>query len=102
MGAAASDVGKAKVPALTDGKHEVIFPVGFPDEGTFEWLDSFLEKNKQYVELSDRKIIDWAKKSGLHQKGGSQGSGSNDKPWYNLGVQGLDDFSASKIIKTVA
>merc|ERR1712048_1358105 len=99
MGAAASDVAKAKVPALVDGKHEVLFPVGFPYEGTFEWLDTFLEKNKQYVELSDRKILDWAKKSGLHPKGSG---GSNDKPSYDSGVPGLDDYSASKIIKTVA
>merc|ERR1712187_103997 len=28
--------------------------------------------------------------------------GSNDKPKFNLGVQGLDDLSAGKIIKTVA
>merc|ERR1712048_801270 len=68
--------------------------------GTFDWLDGFLEKNKQYVELSDRKIIDWARKSGLNPKGGQ--TGSNDKPKINLGVQGLDDLSASKIIKTVA
>merc|ERR1712151_282539 len=69
------------------------------DEGTFEWLDGFLEKNKQYVELSDRKILEWAKKSGINQNG--QG-GSNDKPAMNLGVQGLDDLSASRIMKTVA
>merc|ERR1712151_501819 len=98
--AAASDVSKAKVAALVDGKHEVLFPVGFPDEGTFDWLDSFLEKNKQYVEISDRKIIDWAKKSGVQGKGAIQGT--NDKPKAQLGVPGLDDFSASRLVKTVA
>merc|ERR1712151_251477 len=98
--AAASDVSKAKVAALVDGKHEVVFPVGFPDEGTFDWLDGFLEKNKQYVEISDRKIIDWAKKSGVQGKGQIQGT--NDKPKANFGVPGLDDFSASRLAKTVA
>ena len=34
-----------------DGKYEVIFPVAVPDEGTFDWLDDFLEKNPKYVEL---------------------------------------------------
>ena len=34
-----------------DGKYEVIFPVAVPDEGTFDWLDEFLEKNPEYVEL---------------------------------------------------
>lgn len=56
---------KAKAPA--DGKHDVIFPVGVPDEGTFEWLEGFLAANPQYVELSDRKIVAWAKKERLPQ-----------------------------------
>merc|ERR1712176_473255 len=43
---------------------------------------------------------DWAKKSGVTQK--TSNGGSNDKPQMNLGVQGLDDLSASRIIKTVA
>lgn len=33
-----------------DGKYEVIFPVAVPDEGTFDWLDDFLDKNPKYVE----------------------------------------------------
>lgn len=37
--------------ACEDGKYEVIFPVGVPDEGTFAWLDDFLKKNPTYVEL---------------------------------------------------
>jgi hypothetical protein len=61
--AASADTVSAKAPAT--GKHEVIFPVGIPDEGTFEWLDSFLASNPQYVELSERKIIAWAKKKWL-------------------------------------
>merc|ERR1712196_762011 len=45
-------VNKAEVPA--DGKYTALFPVSLPDEGTFDWLDSFLEKHTQYTELSDR------------------------------------------------
>ena len=52
--------------ALTqETQHEVLFPVGLPDEGMFDWLDMFLAKNPTYTELSDRVILDWAHKSGL-------------------------------------
>merc|ERR1712226_1420012 len=63
LGSAAKDDVQVKKPH--EGKYEALFPVGFPDEGTFEWLDDFLAKNKQYTELSDRMIQDWAVKSGF-------------------------------------
>merc|ERR1712194_687182 len=47
-------------------KPEVVFPVAFPDEGGFDWVDEFISKHPHYAELSDRKIIAWANKSGLH------------------------------------
>merc|ERR1712232_977763 len=31
-----------------DQKCEVLFPVGLPDEGTYDWLDQFLAKNRNY------------------------------------------------------
>ncbi|CAJ1378804.1 unnamed protein product, partial [Effrenium voratum] len=51
----------------SEDKCEVMLPVAFPDEGTFEWLDSFIEKNPQYTELSDRKLMEWAVASGLNR-----------------------------------
>merc|ERR1740138_362449 len=54
--AANSDVVVTASKEPKDKKYEVVVPVAFPDEGTFAWVDSFLEKNPQYVELSDRKI----------------------------------------------
>merc|ERR1712039_948696 len=63
--AAQPDVIAVPSSVPTDGKYEVLFPVAFPDEGTFDWLDDFLEKNPKYVELSERKLIDWAAKSGM-------------------------------------
>ncbi|CAK9081371.1 Heterogeneous nuclear ribonucleoprotein U-like protein 1 (Adenovirus early region 1B-associated protein 5) (E1B-55 kDa-associated protein 5) (E1B-AP5), partial [Durusdinium trenchii] len=63
-----SEVKGATSPA--DGKYEVLLPVGLPDEGTFDWVDQFLSKNRNYTELSDRAILDWAKKSGLQRYGG--------------------------------
>merc|ERR1712129_214289 len=73
----------------------------FPDEGTFEWTDAFLEKNPQYVELSDRKILEWARASGLGHSGKNV-PGSNDKPSFNFGVREMDDMSIRKVINTVA
>merc|ERR1711957_617615 len=52
--AAQKDV-TVKAPPLApkDGKYDVLFPACLPDEGAFDWLDSFLQKNKQYTELSN-------------------------------------------------
>merc|ERR1719162_1674853 len=67
------------------GKHEVMVPVGLPDEGTFDWLDTFLAKNRDYVELSERAILEWAHKSGLQRQGGFTKRSCNDCP--ELGFQ---------------
>lgn len=98
--AAASDVTVAPSKAPKDGKYNVVLPVAFPDEGTFDWLDGYLKKNPQYVELSDRKIMQWAQVSGHHPKGNSKAS--NDKPQANFGVRELDDMSVRKVLSAVA
>mmetsp|Transcript_50611 Transcript_50611/g.118217 ORF Transcript_50611/g.118217 Transcript_50611/m.118217 type:complete len:886 (+) Transcript_50611:111-2768(+) len=86
-----------------DSKCEVVWPVAFPDEGTFEWLDQWLEKNPSYVELSERKLIEWATKSGLWRGGrGPSQRNSNDKPDFNFGIPCMDDLSAKRLINTVA
>merc|ERR1712190_329140 len=77
--AAKADVQDAKTTAPKDGKYDVLYPVGFPDEGTFSWLDGFLEKNPHYVELSDRAIQAWLEKSGIWKQGKWQNPSSNDK-----------------------
>merc|ERR1712039_719177 len=103
IGAAAkADVDERKASTPKDGKFDVLFPVGFPDEGTFSWLDGFLEKNPQYVELSDRAIQNWIVKSGMrkHNQGGKWHS--NDKPEYNFGLSLVDDQSIRKAIMNMA
>eukprot|EP00445_Apocalathium_hangoei_P003268 CAMPEP_0203849332 /NCGR_PEP_ID=MMETSP0359-20131031/6129_1 /ASSEMBLY_ACC=CAM_ASM_000338 /TAXON_ID=268821 /ORGANISM="Scrippsiella Hangoei, Strain SHTV-5" /LENGTH=820 /DNA_ID=CAMNT_0050765079 /DNA_START=89 /DNA_END=2551 /DNA_ORIENTATION=+ len=101
LGAASeADCAKAKQVEPKDGKYEVLMPVGFPDEGTFEWLDGFLEKHPQYTELSDRKILEWAASSGLWS--GKGWKSSNDKPEFKFGAPGMDDGSIQKIINCVA
>jgi len=103
QGAAERDVMVAPSKEPKDGVYEVVMPVAFPDEGTFDWVDTFLEKNPTYVELSDRKIIDWATRSGLNIKGQpGQGSTSNDKPKPNFGIPSIDDLSVRKVLGSVA
>merc|ERR1712217_276219 len=102
QGAAQLDTIVAPCPEPADGKHEVMLPVAFPDEGTFDWLDSFLERNPQYMELSDRKILEWAASSGLWKPKAGGWKASNDKPEFNFGLPGMDDLSVRRVINAVA
>merc|ERR1719506_2767767 len=62
-----------------------------------------MEKNPHYVELSDRKIVQWAQASGLYPKGSKNDpANSNDKPSFGFGVQGIDDRSVQKLVNCVA
>merc|ERR1711924_288542 len=85
--------------APKDGKYEVLYPVGLPHEGAFNWLDMFLEENPKYTELSDRSLVAWAQKSGIAVQGGFQ---SLDTPHVTFGVPTLDDFSCRRILASVA
>merc|ERR550534_2558287 len=99
--AAKADVVVAPDPAPKDGKHDVMVPVAFPDEGTFDWLDTFLAKHPEYVELSDRKILEWAAASGLLRSKSMGLNASNDKPEFNFGLPGMDDFSVRRVLSSV-
>ncbi|CAE8633151.1 unnamed protein product [Polarella glacialis] len=81
-------------------KPQVVFPVGLPKQGYFDWVDEFVEKNPGYTELSDRKIIEWASKSGIYCRIGN--GGSKDKPEAKFGVRALDDWSVRKVIRSLA
>merc|ERR1712190_432519 len=98
--AAQADVTVRAEKLTKDGKCEVLVPVAFPDEGTFDWLDGFLDKNPHYVEISDRKIIEWAKASGVVKPvaGSSTFKPSHDKPEFNFGLPGMDDQSIRKVL----
>jgi len=87
----------ATVATPQDGKYEVVYPVGLPDEGTFEWLDTFLEKNPHHTELSDRKIVDWARQSGL----AAPNSASLDKPGLVFAGH-TDDGSVRRALSNIA
>eukprot|EP00933_Yihiella_yeosuensis_P039023 TRINITY_DN3296_c1_g1_i1.p1 TRINITY_DN3296_c1_g1~~TRINITY_DN3296_c1_g1_i1.p1 ORF type:complete len:963 (-),score=309.24 TRINITY_DN3296_c1_g1_i1:677-3565(-) len=84
------------------GKHEVIFPVCLPDEGTFDWVDWFIEKNPHFAELSERKIVEWAVRSGCFKPKTSSIKASNDRPDTNFGAPGLDDGGVKHVLHAAA
>ena len=71
-------------------------------EGTFDWVDGFLKKNPGYVELSDRKILDWAASSGVWKPKTTGWKNSNDKPEFNFGLPSMDDLSVRRLINNIA
>lgn len=93
---------KAAIPQPPGGKHEVLLPIGLPDEGTFDFADQFLAKNGHYVELSQRMILDWAQKSGVQRPGGYQKRSSIDNPEPGFGLPLLDDGSVLDVLNCLA
>mmetsp|Transcript_29746 Transcript_29746/g.85358 ORF Transcript_29746/g.85358 Transcript_29746/m.85358 type:complete len:889 (-) Transcript_29746:58-2724(-) len=98
--AAQEDVEVVAPVAPEGGRFEVVFPVGLPEEGPLDWVDDFLEKNPNYVELSNRAILDWASRSGLTRK--TVTKGCNDRPEMGFGIPQLDDLSVAKVLASVA
>lgn len=92
--AALEDVVIAIAKSSEDEKGTAVFPVCLPDEGSFDWIDMFLEGNPHFTEISDRKIHEWASKSGFMRPG--QSRKSNDKPGM------IDDGSAKKVLMAAA
>eukprot|EP00929_Paragymnodinium_shiwhaense_P041190 TRINITY_DN213_c1_g1_i2.p1 TRINITY_DN213_c1_g1~~TRINITY_DN213_c1_g1_i2.p1 ORF type:complete len:750 (-),score=337.98 TRINITY_DN213_c1_g1_i2:95-2344(-) len=102
LGAAAQADVKVEKPKAKGAKPEVVFPVGFPEKGTFDWVDAFHQKNPGYVEISDRKLVEWAQASGVQMNKGGGKNNSRDRPSLNTGVHAIDDFSARKVMYNVA
>jgi len=102
QGAAAADCEVATQTKPKGGAYDVLLPVGLPDEGTFDWLDHFLETHPEYVELSDRMILDWADKSGIWRTRGYGPRQCNDKPGWQFGVPSLDDSSIKTMLYSIA
>merc|ERR1712194_804308 len=100
--ASKSDAESVEEAAPEKGKYTVLFPTCLPDEGSFQWLDMFLEQNKQFVELSDRKILDWAVKSGLRAPKQHGPKASNAKPDMTFQIKELDDASMRRAVYMVA
>merc|ERR1712087_106807 len=77
-------------------------PVGLPDEGTFQWLDMFLEKNPGYTEISSRALLSWAEKSGMQRDPDYKVRSCNDKPDMNLDCPPIDQGGIERMIKAFA
>ena len=95
-GAQASDAVQVAKKAK---KPEIVFPIGLPEQGYFDFVDQFLEQNPHFVELSDRKLLEWAYKSGL---GRPRKAGSNDKPEMSFNNPVLDDGSMKRVVAAVS
>ncbi|CAL1139253.1 unnamed protein product [Cladocopium goreaui] len=100
--AAKEDAVIASSSCSQDGKFEILFPIALPDEGTFDWLDDFLENHPGYTEVSDRKIVEWATGSGLGKPRTTSLKNSNDKPDVTFGIQALDEMTPRKLLYTIA
>lgn len=95
------DVEVAQLPC-SDGNYEVLFPVGLPDEGTFDWLDAYLKEHPDCIELSDQAILDWAQKSALIRQKGYAWRECNDRPGMGFGIREMDTLSARHLIQSTA
>lgn len=89
-------------PVTQKGKFQIVFPIGLPDEGTFLWVDEFMKKHPHFVELSERKILEWGQKSGLWSSHLTSWRSSNDKPDANWGIPMMDDLSVQRIVTAIA
>jgi len=87
-----------------NAEKEVIFPVALPDEGTFDWLDTFLKDHPGYVEVSDRAVLEWARISNLRRSRGyeAQTRVSNDRPGMDFNIRDMDDFSCRRMIQSLS
>jgi len=100
--AAAADVEIKTYREPPDGKHEVVLPIGLPDEGLVPWVDHFLEEHPEFVELSDRKIVDWAVRSGLVKTSTNSWKNSSDRPDVTFGISVLDELGVRKVRGVIA
>eukprot|EP00928_Gymnodinium_smaydae_P053199 TRINITY_DN37243_c0_g1_i1.p1 TRINITY_DN37243_c0_g1~~TRINITY_DN37243_c0_g1_i1.p1 ORF type:complete len:1086 (+),score=373.31 TRINITY_DN37243_c0_g1_i1:89-3346(+) len=99
--AAQDDVQVAAAPARQGRKPELLVPVGLPEEGAFDWLDAFHEENPGYEEISERKILHWAEKSGVYREGGFSWQSSKDRPDLQSGLIPLDNMTVNKVLSNV-
>jgi len=65
-------------------------------------LDQFMADNPHFVELSDRKLVEWASRSGLPKPKPNFQRTSNDKPDNHFGLQALDELQMRRIIASIA
>jgi hypothetical protein len=72
-----------------DGRYSVVVPVGLPEQGVFDFADWLVER-LGYTELSDRAILNWARRSGVKETAQRQYGSSKDRPAFRFGLPTLD------------
>jgi len=83
--------------------YEVIMPIGLPGEGVFAWADEFMTKHPQFVELSDRKLVEWAEKSGVSKMEASHSPHhSLDRPEVAFSVSSIDGLPFRQALRFAA
>lgn len=66
---AREDLVKSNLQHPTNNKYEFVIPIGLPEQGCFDWVDSFLARFPgKYLEISDRSLHAWIERSGIRQK----------------------------------
>ncbi|CAE8733175.1 unnamed protein product [Polarella glacialis] len=100
--ASAEDVEMTVAEEPKDGKQEVVFPIGVPDQGIFDFVDQYLAENPRHTELSERKALEWACRSGLYRPKGWSFRNSQDKPGMAFGIPLLDDGSVHTVLQAAA
>merc|ERR1712232_605762 len=93
-------MGIVSSPEAAETKAEVLFPLGLPDQGIFDWADMHLAEHPKLTELSERKLVEWAEKSGVRNR--QSWWESQDRPNVKFGISAMDDGSVKKIVNTVA
>uniref|UniRef100_A0A7S1F936 Uncharacterized protein n=1 Tax=Noctiluca scintillans TaxID=2966 RepID=A0A7S1F936_NOCSC len=99
--ASEADVELAPPVEVVNGKNQIVLPTGLPDRGVYDWADHFLEKNPEFTELSDRKILEWITQSGFVRPNLWTGA-STDKIGMGFGLPMLDDHSVQQVIASIA
>jgi len=88
-------------PPIKIERPEVVLAIGLPDEGLFSWLDDFQREHRGYAELSSRKLLEWAMKSGVQRHNGYGWRVCNDKPEMCSGLGSLDELTVPKVANIV-
>lgn len=83
-----------------DGSFQVVVPVGLPEQGVFDFVDSFRAERPHFEELSDRRLLEWCKESGIEVQEAL--SSSRDRPDFTSAPAGLDGQSLRPMLKTLA
>lgn len=83
-----------------DAKFELLVPVALPEEGGYDWVDTFLQgkEGKGYQELSERVFVDWVEQSGVRAAPGRP----HEREDLNLGFPTLDDRSCIRTLRHLA